>query len=178
VAALSKNNLKRLFKNSDLALTSNEKGTAFEKLACYIFKKIPGIEITYVDKVNKFQSEELDIALWNNRDKRGLSFLPNIILVECKNWNIPINSKEIVHFASKLKKRACEYGILIASQGITGSANTPSSGYKDIADALADERRIIIITRGDIENLNSSEDFIKIIKIRLTGLVASGTFSI
>ncbi len=52
-----------------------EKGRSLEDLLCYVFGKIPGIAITHRDQLNTFESEEIDIALWNDR---------SVLLISCR----------------------------------------------------------------------------------------------
>ena len=64
-----------------------EQGRALEDLVCYVYGLVPGITITHRNELNAFQTEEIDVALWNDSATDGFFFLPNIILVECKNWS-------------------------------------------------------------------------------------------
>jgi len=61
-------------------------GRALEDLICYVTGLIPGVAITHRNELNAFDTEEIDVAIWNDGAADGLFFLPNIILVECKNW--------------------------------------------------------------------------------------------
>lgn len=105
------------------ASSTAEQGHALEDLICYVFTQVPGISITRRNEFNVFQTEEIDIALWNDATADGLFFLPNILLVECKNWSKSVGSSEVSWFDTKLRNRGLNYGILIATNGITGDAS-------------------------------------------------------
>ena len=152
-----------------------EKGTAFEDLICYVFGKVSGISITQRDVLNVFSSEEIDIALWNEQKPNGLPFLPNILLVECKNWSQPVSSGEVSWFGRKLESRGKDYGILIANMGITGNAQDLSSAHSIISSHLEKKRHIIVITREDIKSLDKTDDLILLIKEKLCLLSATGS---
>jgi hypothetical protein len=65
--------------------TTADQGRALEDLICYIFSHVPGVAVTRRNEKNAFLTEEIDVALWNDCAADGFFFLPNIILVECKN---------------------------------------------------------------------------------------------
>src|SRR5713101_9166093 len=89
------------------AATVNEKGRALEDLICFLFPHIPGVEIAERNALNTFQTEEVDVALWNARDGRGLYFLPHLLLTEAKNWSNPCGSQEVTYFVNRLRHRGC-----------------------------------------------------------------------
>jgi hypothetical protein len=87
------------------ASTTTEKGKALEDLICYVFGLVPGISITRRNTMNAFDTEEIDVALWNERDPAGIPFMQEIILVECKNWSNAVGSMEVNWFDAKLRNR-------------------------------------------------------------------------
>ena len=102
--------------------TSN-KGRALEDLICYLFGLVPGVTITHRNKMNVFDTEEIDVAVWNEQAPSGFHFLPNLILIEAKNWSNPVSSMEVNWFDSKLRDKGLDFGILISPCGITGNAS-------------------------------------------------------
>lgn len=149
------------------------KGKAFEDLVCYLFEKIPGVEITQRNEMNTFQTEEIDVAVWNDKKTNGLPFLPNIILIECKNWSNPVSSIEVNWFCSKVESRGREFGILIANNGITGNNEQLTAAHSIIARHLENKREIIVITKTEIQAINDTKDLIKLIKTKLCHLAVS-----
>ena len=65
--------------------TTAVRGKALEDMIAHLFGVVPGISITHRNEMNAFDTEEIDVALWNEQDATGLHFLPNVILIEAKN---------------------------------------------------------------------------------------------
>ena len=163
------------FQLGDNATTTTEKGRALEELIRYVFESVPGIPVTRRDEQNVFLTEEIDIAFWNDKSADGFSFLPNIILVECKNWSRPVGSEEVSYFIDKIRHRGLDLGILVAVNGITGSSEEITAAHYQVAFALHDGIRIIVITREEIEDLSDTEELIRLLKLKLCDLALKGT---
>lgn len=161
--------------DGDLAKNTTTKGRALEDLVCYLFDKIPGISITQRNILNSYLTEEIDIAFWNERKRNGLYFLPHILLVECKNWSKAISSIEVNWFASKLEDRGLDFGILVACNGITGDPEELTRAHHIISTHLFKQRRIIIVTRKEIEQLSRTDELITLVKRKLCELAVAGT---
>lgn len=125
--------------------TTFQKGRVLEDLVCYLFEQVPGVSIGKRNALNTFESEEIDVAFWNRMDVDGFYFLPNIILVECKNWSQPVGSEEVNWFDSKLKRRGQPFGILIAANGITGNSQKIEAAHEIILVALSCNAFVILI---------------------------------
>lgn len=104
---------------------------------CYLFPLVPGVEIAERNGLNVFGTEEVGVALWNDRHPRGLYFLPHLLLVECKNWSHACGSQEVSYLINRLRQRGCDHGILIAANGITGVAEELTRADFEIATGLA-----------------------------------------
>lgn len=155
--------------------TTAVKGKAFEDLICYLFDKIPGVEITQRNTMNTFNTEEIDVAIWNDKKAKGLYFLPHIVLIECKNWGNPVSSIEVNWFASKLESRGRDFGILVANNGITGNAANLTAANNIIIRHLERGRQIIVINRTEMQQFQETNDLVKLIKEKLCKLAVSGT---
>jgi hypothetical protein len=151
------------------------RGRAFEDLLCYIFGRVPGIGITKRDQLNTFESEEIDVALWNDKKPGAFDFLPNIILLEAKNWRNPAGSAEVSWFDTKLRNRGLDHGIFVALNGITGDAGQKNAAHHVIAASLMDHRRLVVLTGADITPLRSTNELVTLIKTKLCELAVSGT---
>lgn len=154
--------------------TNQIKGKAFEDLACYLFETIPGVSIAVRNQMNAYNNEEIDVAIWNDKSRYGLNFLPNIVLIECKNWSNPVSSIEVNWFCQKIASRGLDFGILIANNGITGNANDLNAAHNTIAFHLAQKRKIIVITREEIDALTNTGEMVNLIKQKLCLLAVSG----
>ncbi len=157
------------------AATAAEKGKALEDLICYIFETVPGISVTQRNTLNTFDTEEIDVAFWNERRYDGLPFLADIILVECKNWSAPVSSQEVAWFDRKLADRGMGFGVLIAANGITGNGQDRTAAHSVIAGALRERRQIVVVTLQEIEGLAHSRDLVALIKKKLCQLAVAGS---
>ena len=150
-------------------------GRALEDLICYVFAQTPGISITRRNELNAFQTEEIDVALWNDGHADGFFFLPNIILVECKNWSNRVSSAELNWFDSKLRNRGLAFGVLVAARGITGDAAELTAAHSIVAAALRESRRLVVINCDELLALTESSQLVQLIKEKLCDLAVKGT---
>ena len=157
------------------AIGANEKGRSLEDFICYLFPLVPGVELAERNALNAFDTEEVDVALWNARHPGGFYFLPHLILVESKNWSHPCGSQEVSYFVNRLRHRGCDHGILFAASGITGVPEDLSRSHFEIAAALAAGIRVLVITPGDIGGLVTTDALVALLKRKLCQLVVSGT---
>ena len=157
--------------------TTAHQGRAFENLICYVFEQIPGISITKRNELNAFNTEEIDVALWNDRHEDGLFFLPNIILVECKNWSKRVGSEEVNWFDSKLRNRGLNFGVLVAANGITGQARDLTAAHSIVAAALRERRRLVVIRTSEILSLVDSDQLVRLVKEKLCELAVGGAIT-
>ncbi|MCY4642350.1 MAG: hypothetical protein OXC41_06605 [Gammaproteobacteria bacterium] len=166
--------LEEFIRTGENALNTTEQGRALEEFICSLFALVPGITITHRNALNVFDTEEIDVALWNDCDDAGLSFLPNIILVECKNWSVRIGSEEVNWFDTKLRHRGLDFGILISPKGITGNQDNLSAAHSIISKALAERRRLVVLTTREILELGDTDDLSHLIKKKLCNLAVNG----
>jgi len=174
MANYSRNILNGHFNLCDNGGTNQIKGKAFEDLACYLFETIPGVSIALRNQMNAYNNEEIDVAIWNDKSRYGLNFLPNVVLIECKNWSNPVSSIEVNWFCQKIASRGLDFGILIANNGITGNAADLNAAHNTIAFHLAQKRKIIVITRDEINGLNNTSEIVHLIKEKICLLSVSG----
>jgi Restriction endonuclease len=122
MGAIDQVHIERLLHKGREGRTTNERGDALEALICYLFQTIPGITVTRRNEHNAFDTEEIDVAFFNEQASGGLPFLPWIILVECKNWLSLVGSEHVSWFDTKMRNRGVEFGILVEANGITGNS--------------------------------------------------------
>ena len=175
MAIISSRVVQQHLQRSARATTTTGKGRAFEDLICYVFGKISGISVSRRNQLNTFQTEEIDIAFWNEQRPQGLFFLPNIILVECKNWSNAVGSAEVAWFDRKIQDRGLDFGILVAVNGITGVAQDRTAAHAIVSGALSQRRRLIVIDQAEIVQLVKSGDLVRLVKTKLCDLAAAGT---
>jgi hypothetical protein len=175
MAKISRKKIKNFFAKSDAATTKSDKGKHLEDLTCYLFELVPGISMSARDKKNTYETEEIDVALWNEQHAKGFKTLSFLILVECKNWSAPVGSLEVSWFLTKIKHRALDFGILIAANGISGSDEDKKQAHDVVSKSLAEGIRMILLTRAEIESLTDSDELVRIVKRKLCELTVSGT---
>ena len=157
------------------AANTTEQGRALEDLICYLFGLVPGVAITHRNALNAFDTEEIDVALWNEGNDSGFHSLPTLILVECKNWSRPISSIEVNWFDTKLRNRGLEFGILVAPHGITGDPADLTAAHIVIAAALRERRRLIVLTTNELLALADTDALALLVKRKLCTLAVQGT---
>jgi hypothetical protein len=125
--------------------------------------------------MNTFATEEIDVACHNTQDPAGLRSLNPFFLVECKGWTSPVSSVEVSWFLNKIEHRGLDFGVLFAANGITGVAEHLTAANFLVAFALATKKiRMVIITRQEVEVLNSGEELAQKIIEKVTQLHATG----
>lgn len=177
MAAICPTTLEGLVKAGLGGATIAAQGRAFEDLICYIFAQVSGISITRRNEMNAFHTEEIDVALWNEQHSYGFFFLPNVILVECKNWSGRVGSAEVSWFDTKLRNRGLDFGVLVAANGITGDADDLTAAHSVVATALREARRLVVIRRDELLGLTDSMQLVRLMKERLCDLVVKGTIT-
>lgn len=139
-----------------------------------MFRCIPGFSVSSTNREHVLDLHEIDIAMWNDQVPSGLKSLPDVIFVEAKNWSSAVDANAIRAFDSKLNQQGVRFGVLIAANGITGDAADRTAGHGVIATALTQGRRIIVLTRAEIEALASTGQLIRLIKQKICELVVAG----
>ncbi|MGJ4925590.1 restriction endonuclease [Bradyrhizobium sp. HKCCYLS2038] len=136
-----------------------QKGAALERVVTDTLCLLDGIGVLFTNAVDVDNSCEIDILLYNQRHPAGLPFLPDNILIECKNWSSPVNTATLRSFTSKLRQFKLDFGVVVASSGITGDQSDRTAGHAHLRrefDQIG--LKTIIITRLELEGLASSED--------------------
>lgn len=133
------------------------KGQALQDLTEYMFAQVPGVEFRGARAMPDFRSEEIDLGVTNRRADHGLALFPELLLIECKNWTRRVGPMEVAWFATKLRRRRQDTGILIAAQGITGTATEHTGASFEVGQCLSEGQRIVVLTRDEISHLVSGE---------------------
>lgn len=176
MVAFSQPQIRALLAEADAAASSYDKGKKLEELVIHVFGRLPGIEFYKSNVVNLPQSEEVDVAFFNNKAAKGLPFLEYLLLVECKNWSVPVGANHIREFVTKLEHRACANGVLIAANGITGNPQDRSAAHDAVRMALAVKHiRLIVITRAEIETWADTSEIVTLFKRKLCEVTVDGS---
>lgn len=153
------------------ARDAKAKGNALEDLVCYVCELVPGVRVTNRNELDTLKSEEIDVALWNMCCSDGLYFLPNTILIECKNCAARVGSGEIAVFVEKLRSRGVNFGMLVTTSGITGDAKKMTSAYRKILDALRDGQQLIVVRTSELASLKDTAGFVDLVQKKLGALL-------
>jgi hypothetical protein len=155
------------------ATTVDAQGKAYEALAAYLFDCIPGC-FTERDLISFFGAEQIDVAVGNYRLPDGLAVLPAVVLVECKDWGRPVDTRTLGCFINILANRGVEAGILIAANGITGDPAELTNAHALGVGAMARGIKVLILTNVDIEGLSCTADLAELLNRRYLRAIASG----
>jgi hypothetical protein len=175
VTAIDQEHVASLLANGDAATTATERGRALEDVIVYVFELVPGVVLSVRNKLNAFESEEIDVGFWNDGDPGGLRFFAHTLLVESKNWRVPVGAQDLMVFDHKLISRGLSMGIFVAASGITGDAADLNAAHAVLAQALSQGREIIVITRYELETLTNTDDLVLLLKRKVLQLVVAQT---
>lgn len=158
MSAYSQKRIRQMLAQSDAGNT-HVKGRTFEDLVLYLFDKFNGIRLADRNVLDASGSQEIDLALWNNRVIGPFDILDPIIICECKNEADPLSSAKVREFVHKLRTRGAKSGILVSSSGISGQLNGYRHANSVIMDALSiDGIKVIVIDRDDILSYSNTND--------------------
>ncbi len=151
---------KRL-KQGDEATITEEIGAALEDVVDWTLCSLPGIRVLHRDFVNRANSAELDLFLFNNPRLSPIEFLPQYLIVECKNWRAPVNSATVRDFIGKVRSTRLEVGLLVAANGVTGDLQEQTAANDEIRTAFdRDGTKILVLTRAEIEAFRSTDNIV------------------
>lgn len=172
---ISSRRVMRAFADGDAALTAHARGQALENVLVHLFEKFPGVRLLEKDIRVSHGSEEIDLVFWNDRRPDGLAFLPHLLLFECKNWTHHVDSASVVFFINKIRTRHLEYGLLIASNGITGDAVDLNAAYQHVHNALiGDNIKILLMDRAELCCLTSTEQLLSMLQQKIARVILRG----
>ncbi|MEV4893917.1 restriction endonuclease [Nonomuraea sp. NPDC055795] len=161
----------------DMTNSTVIRGRSYEDAIAYLFERIPGCQVQR-NSLNRFKSEEVDLSVGNYRDVDGLKMLPEIFLIECKNWSQAVDSMAVAFFATKIRHRGCALGVLVAANGVTGDPIERTAAQQQATQALAEGVKILLVTTADLRKIASVGDLVSVLHRRFLDLHAAGTMSL
>jgi hypothetical protein len=138
-------------------VSSTAHGRALEELVSLVFSEVPGVAVSARNAKSVFENEELDLVMTNRGIEDGLPGVGPFFSVECKNWTRPVGSTEVSWFATKLRRSNQSFGVLVAANGVTGSAAGSTAAHFEAAAALAEGQVVVVLTLNEIEWLDSGQ---------------------
>ena len=178
MVSYSRETINEFIENGKISSNTHEKGQILQDLVCYLFEKIPGIKVYETNIMNYYSTEELDIVLWNEQEMDGLRGFHSVIIIECKNLDQTMGTRDVSFFITKIRNKGLNFGIIVASNGITGSEDTSSRAHFEIPLALKEGIRVITINLREVLELTDSSDLIKLIKGKICKLYVKGSIEI
>ena len=171
MAKFSRKTIEKAFSDSDNAGGAVECGRLLENFIAYLFSKCSGVRHYRNNMINAAGSSEIDVCFWNNRHDNSFDFLPQILVVECKNTQEPVDSAAVRVFQTKLQVSALDYGVLVAVHGVTGNPENLRAAHDVIRTAFQAHRiRIIVLTRAELEVLRSTEELVRLLQDKVLQL--------
>lgn len=162
MSRLSRKHIRDAFAAGDAASTAAERGRVLEELVAHLFTRFKGVRLIRRNPLMSDRSAEIDIVLWNDRTE--LTFLPNILLFECKNWAAPVDSQAVSVFAQRAARRHLSYAFLVAANGITGDPADVTAAHAYIHDALVQhDCKIVVLDRAELCGLVSTEALLSLV---------------
>lgn len=153
---------------------SDTQGKTYETLIEYLFGAIPDC-ITERNISNPFRTEQIDVAVGHAGTYGLMGVLPGTFLVECKDWDAPVSSKEVGYFLNILQGRNIQFGILIAANGITGTPTDLSHSNALGISAAPRGTNLIVLTNEDLLSIRSVDDLVeKVCRLYLRAMASGG----
>lgn len=145
-------------KVQQIAPNTKTKGDQLEILASYLFAIEGGFEVL---GSTHSPDSQTDVLIRNRHDDAAIAALGDYFIVECKNWDGPVNAATVREFADRLRTAKVKTGVLMSKIGITGTKKsaqgrgareTISKEYLQDATAILvlDEVRIADIAAGRV----------------------------
>lgn len=115
------------------ASNTKEKGDALEDLATYLFLLISGL-VPRRNILSGTKSFESDIVVRNFAKSSNVisDIFGRYVLVECKNWEKPVDVQHVGYFLYRMRLTHSNFGILFAKDGITGDDTTGESAARSL----------------------------------------------
>lgn len=155
------------------AATGPAKGQPLEHLLTWLLPHVFGFTVINTNVFNAAGSAEVDAIVWNDQLPGGFPSFSDSLLVECKNWERPVDSSDVAWFDWKLRLGGASTGILVAANGITGDADRRSAAWSIVQMANVDGRRIVVVTLAELAALTSTAD-LRLLLIRKVSLLTAG----
>lgn len=153
----------------DGATTNDEKKKTLEALASVLLSGMPSWRCKYANLVTK--SAEIDIVVeQTGAVTDALSEFGRYALVECKNWQKPVDAKHIRDFIGKMRSARVRLGIVFSMRGVTGEQQG-TDALREIEKAYAsDQMAVVVISRDDFRACADPNQFLALVDERIDRL--------
>ena len=136
--------LRHLLMKANEETISSFRGKAYERAIRYVFESSGCL--VEANQTNVLGAEEVDLGVGN---LNVMPLLPKIFLVECKDWDNPVDSRTVGYFINIVRNRSLELAVIIAPSGLTGSGDDLTYAHSLGLAAAAQHIKIIVVTSDD-----------------------------
>lgn len=151
-----KKNIEEKYRKAQSSTDANEKGRMLESIVKEIIELVPGLKVTASNVDTGI--EEVDIQIRNHNREHVWAEFEGMIFAECKNWSKPVDSAEVDHFVSELKRHNIHIGILVATKGVTGSPHQKTGAAWAIKMSLQEGFKVVVVDGNDLEEILKCKD--------------------
>ncbi|WP_224268572.1 restriction endonuclease [Haloprofundus salinisoli] len=146
--------------------SSTEKGDSLEEVVAYLFEGLTMLSVR--DRNLRTRSGEIDLVLeYDGSDEVNLfDYHSRFALVECKNTETSVSSKEVGHFDKKLGETNTDLGILVAWNGISG-ADSGDNAQRYVDNASSSGTYIVILESDDLYRILDGKSLYDLIDEKL-----------
>lgn len=166
--------LSRLWMRAKVVIQHTIKGKNSRIWHATFLRSCLELQLQKRNAMNQYDTDEIDVSIWNDKYEDGLPFINNIFLVECKNWSGSVGSVDVNWFVTKVEDRGLDFGVLLATNGITKESNEIKRAQSILSGYLRKHIRIIVIDKEEMLSLNNTEDMVRMIKGKICELVVNG----
>lgn len=152
---------------TDASANANERGEILEELVKGIFGTLPGFSHWKSRHLTNDGSAEFDVCFHNDIRLSPFPFAEPAMAVECKNTGRRVDSVGVRNFIAKLEDVQISWAFLVAAQGITGSGQRNTRAHAAIQSARARKVNLLVVTRAEIEGLQSAEHFAALVRDKI-----------
>jgi Restriction endonuclease len=153
----------------DSATTNDEKKKSLESLAAALLSGMPSWRCKYTNLVTR--SAEIDIVVeQTGAVPDALAEFGRYALVECKNWQRPVDAKHIRDFIGKMQSARVRLGIVFSMRGVTGEEQG-TDALREIQKAYAmAQTAVVVISREDFRACADPKQFLALVDERIDRL--------
>lgn len=157
---------RRLTEACFAASTAQAKGKSLEDLVSFFFSSLPGL--TLIGRDVRMGSQELDLVFWNDQVFEYFRSASAEIIVECKNWDVPVGSAEVAWFLEKMRQRNVSHGFFVTRSGVTGAFRDGRDGALDaLYLTLRDGLRPVVLTLDELLTVSDVAGFARLFKSKI-----------
>ncbi|MHA0284840.1 restriction endonuclease [Mycobacterium sp. C3-094] len=148
---------------------ADTRGKLFESVAEYVFKEV-GCPVRK-NLTSPLGAQQIDLAVAH---LGALGPVPTFFLVECKYWEVPVDSAAVGYFLNTCKDRRVKLGVIISKHGITGDPQEASAAHSLAFGASSLGVHLVVLKESDLLAVTSDGDFVEMLVMAWMEAAATG----